>query len=222
MNEPKPVHLLSEGSAAKRRAVIEAARDLFVSHGVDRVSMDAVAAKAQVSKATVYSYFGDKQRLFRAIIADATESLDAFARKVIGAHLGDDAGIATTAHLEEALTSTAIDFGVGLVGSVEYAAVWALVAQRRWQDPTADDDVETATVENAIAERIEHFTELGLLDAEDPRRATDHFFALTVLLAFNEQPNPLAVDQERLRTTMIDGARAFVRAYGATHSVNRA
>ncbi len=214
MNEPKPVHLLSEGSAAKRRAVIEAARDLFVSHGVDRVSMDAVAAKAQVSKATVYSHFGDKQRLFRAILADAAESLDAFARRVIGAHLGDDAGITTAADLEEALTSTAIDFGIGLVGSVEYSAVWALVAQRRWQDPDADDDVETAMVENAIAERIEHFTELGLLDAEDPRRATDHFFALTVLLAFNEQPNPLAVDHERLRATMIDGARAFVRAYG--------
>jgi TetR/AcrR family transcriptional repressor of mexJK operon len=215
MNEPKSVHLLSEGSAAKRRAVIVAARDLFVSHGVDRVSMDSVAAKAQVSKATVYSYFGDKQRLFRAILADATESLDAFARKVIGAHLGDDAGIATATHLEEALTATAIDFGIGLVGSVEYAAVWALVAQRRWQDPTTDDDLETAAVEKAIAERIEHFTELGLLATEDPRRATDHFFALTVLLAFNEQPNPLAVDQGRLRATMIDGARAFVRAYGA-------
>lgn len=213
MNEPKPIHLLSEGSAAKRRAVIEAARDLFVSQGVDRVSMDAVSAKAQVSKATVYSYFGDKQRLFRAILADATESLDAFARKVIGAHLGDEAVIATATELEEALTATAIDFGIRLVGSVEYSAVWALVAQRRWQDPDADDDVETAALENAIAERIEHFTGLGLLDAEDPRRATDHFFALTVLLAFNEQPNPLAVDQERLRATMIAGARAFVRAY---------
>jgi len=215
MNEPKPLHLLSEGSAAKRRAILTAARDLFVSQGVDRVSMDAVAAKAQVSKATVYSHFGDKQRLFRAILADATESLDAFARKVIGAHLGDDASITTAADLEEALTSTAIDFGIGLVGSVEYSAVWALVAQRRWQDPDADDDVETAMVENAIAERIEYFTRLGLLDAENPRRATDHFFALTVLLAFNEQPNPLAVDQERLRATMIDGAHTFVRAYGA-------
>jgi TetR/AcrR family transcriptional repressor of mexJK operon len=212
MNDPKPVHLLSEGSAAKRRAVIEAARDLFVSQGVDRVSMDAVAAKAQVSKATVYSYFGDKQRLFRAILADATESLDAFSHRVIRARL--DADVTTLTELEEALTATAIDFGIGLVGSVEYSAVWALVAQRRWQDPDADDDVETATVENAIAERITHFTERGLLDTEDPRRATDHFFALTVLLAFNEQPNPLAVDQERLRSTMIDGARAFVRAYG--------
>ncbi|WP_323746238.1 TetR/AcrR family transcriptional regulator [Catenulispora pinisilvae] len=209
------MHLLSAGSAAKRRAVLAAARDLFVSQGVDRVSMDAVAARAQVSKATVYSHFGDKQRLFRAILADAAESLDAFARQVIGAHLGDGAGITSSARLEEALTETAIDFGIGLVGSIEYSAVWALVAQRRWQDPDADDDVETTAIENAIAERIAHFTELGLLDAEDARRATDHFFALTVLLAFNEQPNPLAVDQERLRATMIDGARAFVRAYGA-------
>ncbi|MGX6446491.1 TetR/AcrR family transcriptional regulator [Patulibacter sp. S7RM1-6] len=215
MHEPKPAHLLSAGSAAKRRTVLAAARDLFVSQGVDRVSMDAVAARAGVSKATVYSHFGDKQRLFRAILVDATESLDAFARQVIGAHLGDDAGITTPERLEEALRATAIDFGVGLVGSVEYAAVWALVAQRRWQDPDADDDVETAAVEDAIAQRIARFAELGLLDTDDPRRATDHFFALTVLLAFHEQPDPLAVDHERLRATMIEGVRAFVRAYGA-------
>ncbi|GAB99690.1 putative TetR family transcriptional regulator [Gordonia namibiensis NBRC 108229] len=214
MNDPKPVHLLSEASATKRRAVVEAARDLFVSQGVDRVSMDAVAAKAKVSKATVYGYFGDKQRLFRSILADATESLDIFANKVIDAHLGDDAGITTVARLEQALTSTAIDLGVTVVGSMEYAAVLALVAQRRWQDPDADDDLETGAVENAISERIAHFAGLGLLSVEDPRRAADHFFALTLLLAFNEQPNPLTVDSERLRRTMIDGAHAFVRAYG--------
>ncbi|MGC5248565.1 hypothetical protein ACPXB3_16775 [Gordonia sp. DT219] len=74
--------------------------------------------------------------------------------------------------------------------------------------------METAAVERVIAQRIAHFGELGLLDTDDPRRTTDHFFALTVLLAFNEQPNPLAVDHGRLRATMVDGARAFVRAYG--------
>jgi TetR/AcrR family transcriptional repressor of mexJK operon len=214
MSDQRPARPQTEGSGAKRRAVIDAARDLFVTQGVDRVSMDAVASKARVSKATVYSYFGDKQRLFRAILADAAESLEAFAQKVISAHLGEDAQIATLADLEEALTNAAIDFGLGLVGSVEYSAVWALVAQRRWQDPDANDDVQTATVEEAIAERVLHYSEVGLLDTADPRRATDHFFALTILLAFNEQPDPVSVDPERLRATMIDGAHAFIRAYG--------
>ncbi len=213
MDDPKPAHLLRGGSIAKRQAVLNAARDLFVSQGVDRVSMDSVAAKAQVSKATVYGYFGDKQRLFRAILADATESLDRLAQMVFAAHLSDSATITSVPQLEKALTATAIDLGNAVVGSTEYAAPFALALQRRWQDPKSEDDVQTTSVENAFAERIAHFTEFGLLDAEDPRRATDHFFALTILLAANEQPNPLTVDPEQVRQTMIEGVHAFVRAY---------
>ncbi|WP_130797092.1 helix-turn-helix domain-containing protein [Streptomyces otsuchiensis] len=33
--------------------------------------MDAVAARVGVSKRTVYDYFGDKDRLFGAILSDA-------------------------------------------------------------------------------------------------------------------------------------------------------
>ncbi len=33
------------------------------------------------------------------------------------------------------------------------------------------------------------------------------------LLAANEQPNPLTVDPEQVRQTMIEGVHAFARAY---------
>lgn len=49
---------------AKRAAILEAAKRMFVQHGFDRVSMDQVAAEAGVSKLTVYSHFGDKDSLF--------------------------------------------------------------------------------------------------------------------------------------------------------------
>ncbi len=151
MRDPKPAHLLRGGSAAKRQAVLNAARDLFVTHGVDRVSMDAVAAAARVSKATVYGYFGDKQRLFRAILADASDSLDQLAQNALTTRLGDGTGITSLPQLEVALTATAIDIGTAVVGSIEYAAVLALAAQRRWQDPGFEDDVETAAAETAFA-----------------------------------------------------------------------
>lgn len=195
--------------------MLEAARDLFVEQGVDRVSMDAVSARARVSKATVYGYFGDKQRLFRAILADAAESLYAFASGVIDTRLGDGRGIDTPPELEAALTATAVDLGTTVVGSSRYAAVLVLATQQRWQDRSADDGVDTDAVEKAFAARIAHYADLGLLDVADPRRAADHFFALTLLLAFNEQDDPLVIDTERVRQTMIDGAHVFFRAYSA-------
>ena len=54
---------LREGSTQKRSAILTAARDLFLADGFDRSSVDAVAARAGVSKRTVYDYFGDKEAL---------------------------------------------------------------------------------------------------------------------------------------------------------------
>jgi TetR/AcrR family transcriptional repressor of mexJK operon len=49
---------------AKRAAILEAAKTLFLRHGYDGSSMDAIAAEAGVSKLTVYSHFTDKETLF--------------------------------------------------------------------------------------------------------------------------------------------------------------
>lgn len=53
---------------AKRRAILEAAKSLFLRNGYDGSSMDAIAAEAGVSKLTVYSHFTDKETLFSAAI----------------------------------------------------------------------------------------------------------------------------------------------------------
>jgi AcrR family transcriptional regulator len=61
-------------SDRKRRAVIDAATAAFLDLGYRGTSMDAVAAAAGVSKQTVYQHFGDKQRLFRELIAATVEA----------------------------------------------------------------------------------------------------------------------------------------------------
>ena len=48
----------------KRAAILEAAKALFIDQGYTGVSMDVIAAQANVSKLTVYSHFGDKEALF--------------------------------------------------------------------------------------------------------------------------------------------------------------
>lgn len=57
-------------SAAKSAAIIEGAMKEFLRHGYAATSMDKVAKSAKVSKATVYSHFGDKESLFNAVIQD--------------------------------------------------------------------------------------------------------------------------------------------------------
>jgi TetR/AcrR family transcriptional regulator, mexJK operon transcriptional repressor len=55
-------------SSRKRIAILDAARDLFLHKGYAGTSMDDVAARAAVSKQTVYKNFADKQRLFTEVI----------------------------------------------------------------------------------------------------------------------------------------------------------
>jgi TetR/AcrR family transcriptional repressor of mexJK operon len=203
-----------EGSATKRQAILDAARELFVALGVDRVSMDAVSARAGVSKRTVYDYFGDKGRLLTEVVTGAAESLMNSVRGAVGQHLSDDAGIETVAGLEEALTAFALEIGTTVVASADYATVFTLAGQQR-EHAEALDRVTADAPEEAVAERLAHFGSVGLLDVADPRLAADHFSALTVLLAYNDQPDPAAADLAKVRRTMVDGVHAFIRAYGA-------
>jgi len=48
--------------------VVEGARAVFMREGYEGASVDEIARDAGVSKATLYSYFPDKQHLFRAVL----------------------------------------------------------------------------------------------------------------------------------------------------------
>ena len=57
----------------KRRQMLEAAAELFMAHGYEKVSMDAVARAASVSKATLYAHFTSKDMLFASIVGEACQ-----------------------------------------------------------------------------------------------------------------------------------------------------
>ncbi|MBM3549218.1 MAG: TetR/AcrR family transcriptional regulator [Alphaproteobacteria bacterium] len=54
--------------AAKPQQILNAARDLFLKEGFGATSMDAIAKRAGVSKATVYAHYTSKEELFAAMI----------------------------------------------------------------------------------------------------------------------------------------------------------
>ena len=60
----------------KRAAVIGAAIEEFLAAGFDATSMDRIAARASVSKRTVYNHFPSKEALFAAILRQLWESSD--------------------------------------------------------------------------------------------------------------------------------------------------
>lgn len=47
-----------------RRAILDAARELFVTQGFDNVSMRKIAEKIEYSPTTIYSHFKDKDEIF--------------------------------------------------------------------------------------------------------------------------------------------------------------
>ncbi len=55
-------------SEEKAESILDAASHLFMTEGMERTSMDAIAQAAGVSKQTVYSHFRSKDELFRACI----------------------------------------------------------------------------------------------------------------------------------------------------------
>lgn len=60
-------------SEVKTAAILKGAMQEFLAHGYAATSMDKVAKTAGVSKATVYSHFGDKENLFSAVIQDLAQ-----------------------------------------------------------------------------------------------------------------------------------------------------
>lgn len=65
----------SPRSSAKREAILDAAKASFVDNGYAATSMDMVAAKAGVSKATIYAHFQSKDELFGAMIRRRCDTL---------------------------------------------------------------------------------------------------------------------------------------------------
>lgn len=169
---PDPARAANPGrpkDLGKRAAILEAAKQMFVAHGFDRVSMDQIAAEAGVSKLTVYSHFGDKESLFSAAISAKCEE-----QLAMGLFATDPA-----VPLRERLLGIGRAF-VALINSEEAIAVHRIVtAQPRpntlgrlyWEaGPRRVQVAFEALLRDEIA--------AGTLEIPDARRAASQFFCL--------------------------------------------
>lgn len=137
---PYRSRLREQRTAETRRAVVEAARELFLSNGWPATGVREIAAAAGVSVETVYSHFSSKRGVLRAV-ADA-------------AVVGDDAPVALADRPEfvamgEGRRSARIEAAAKLVTAVQVrtAAVAGLLRQ------AAPDDEEIAAMLRSTRER---------------------------------------------------------------------
>jgi TetR/AcrR family transcriptional regulator, mexJK operon transcriptional repressor len=64
-------------SARKRAVIMDAATVVFLENGYVGTTMDGIAARAGVSKPTVYRYFADKEQLFSEIVLGTIDQVGA-------------------------------------------------------------------------------------------------------------------------------------------------
>lgn len=59
---------LGRASEDPKGRIVRAARNLFFSEGFERISVERLAQTANVSKSTLYKYFGDMRGVLRAVV----------------------------------------------------------------------------------------------------------------------------------------------------------
>ncbi|MGG4345237.1 TetR/AcrR family transcriptional regulator [Paenibacillus lautus] len=205
---------IRKGSSDKRAKIIAAARDLFLSDGFDRSSVDAVAAKAGVSKRTVYDYYGDKQNLLLAVVEETSRAVLDMIKQGISDYLWE------FEDLEEALILFCEQFVASANGSSDYSALIRLVTMEAANLPASFLEKLDNATEEGIIRRFTEFGQTGLLDVPDPVMATKHFAALTFLLVFDQPRKTGTLEEEQTKRIITEGVRVFICAYAPRNVQN--
>jgi TetR/AcrR family transcriptional repressor of mexJK operon len=192
----------------KRRQMLEAARELFIARGYEKVSMDSVARVAQVSKATLYAHFASKDALFATVVADS-----GFANRLTAEDFGDGPGDIRVCL--QALGERILRF---LLQERTQAIYRVAVAEAR-----RFPEMGRAFFDNGPGAFLKHFSawlarqdEAGRLSVATPRVAAEQFGALvrsglfmTCTLGLEPPPTDAEI------TATVDAAvDTFLKAYG--------
>jgi AcrR family transcriptional regulator len=202
----------SRRSEQKRRAILDAAHQEFLTHGYPAASMDRVAAHAGVSKVTVYHHFSDKQSLFTAVITSAIEEAAEGSRSLV-----DKLGASVD------LTSDLRGFArehIVLVTQPHLIQLRRMIAAEATRFPKLARAWHRAGPERAhatLAGHIERLVQRGLLRADDPLIAAQHLNYLILSVPVNEamftgRDRPYS--RRELHRFADEAVRVFLAAYG--------
>jgi TetR/AcrR family transcriptional repressor of mexJK operon len=197
--------------AEKRRAIVAAAKRLFVKSTYEGVTMEQVAAAAGVAKMTVYGHFHDKETLFEAVVRASADGMIASLSAIPGVD-GD---------LQAALTA----FGTAFLGMVldpdlvsAHYRLFDLLSRHRALAERFHD-AGPGRMRVTLAEFLREAATRGELSLDDPGAAAADLLSLWLgdmqhALALGlVQPLTAAQIDRRVRR----GIQVFLRAYAPVH-----
>jgi TetR/AcrR family transcriptional regulator, mexJK operon transcriptional repressor len=214
MDAPPSTATETSRSVLRRQAIIEASTQVFLRHGYLGATTDEVAARASVSKQTVYKLFGDKEHLFAAVIGAATAGVAGRLSSAATATLHD----ATDARA--ALRDLASSFLEGLLQPDVLRLRRLVIAEadrfpevgRAWFDQGFDRALVI------LGESMQVMADRGLLgNLGDPTRAAYQFAGLVMYQPMNQAmfAGTDAIAPAGQLTAIADSAVAvFLAAYG--------
>lgn len=204
-----PVSTRSARFSAKRDAILDAACALFLEQGYAAASMDAVAARAGVSKATIYAHFTDKDDLFGAVIRMRCERNRTFA----------PVGPALDARATLTMIGRRL---LDLLLQPDTLAMYRLVTAEAPRQPElarAFYESGPATGKAEIARMLTELGHRGLLAVEDPWRMADLFTGMLRADLFMRtllglpQPESSSIEQ-----TVAAAVETMLRAFAPTRT----
>lgn len=193
---------------AKRRQIMEGARQVFLSSGFDGASMNDVARAAGVSKGTLYAYFNSKEELFEAIIraekVHSAERMCAFLPDY-----NDPRAMLT-------------DLGIRLMtrmvepGTLALSRVVIAAAEKFPNIGRAFFDAGPLYGNQRLAARLRELEQAGLVSVPDPERSAWHFFDLCLSGGYKKLLFGVvdSMSREDIQASIEAGVDVFLRAYG--------
>lgn len=199
-------------SERKHRAILDAAAEIFLHQGFSGTSMDEIAARAAVSKQTVYKHFESKETLFIGVVQSMTDQ--ATGRVQTDMHDATDADA-----LREQLRAYA-ERQLMVVLTPPLMQLRRLVIAEVMRFPELGRTLYEAGPGNAIAilsAAFARWAERGLLIVDDPLLAATHFNWLVMGDAVNQvmmRGDSAIPPPATLRRQAVEAVRVFLAAYG--------
>lgn len=199
-------------SAQKRRAILEAATEVFLKSGYLGTNMDEIAARSGVSKQTVYKQFSSKEALFVEIVSSMTNATGDFVHNEAPKLKGNEVEAYLTEYAQRQLlavvTPRIMQLRRLVIGEVTRFPELAKVLYERGP----------LRALKLLAQIFEQLGKEGLLRVDDPMQAASHFNwlvmsdALNVAMLLGDAAIPKPAELKRQAAA---GVKVFLAAYGA-------
>jgi TetR/AcrR family transcriptional regulator, mexJK operon transcriptional repressor len=208
---PTPSRRRGRPPGSAGRELLAIARAQFLGHGFRRTTMDAIAARAKISKQTLYAQYPSKDALYAAVVRDWVDQ-------------GHDA---LAPHAHALLDCDDLDAGLRRLAEILQGGILsepvlkmrALVAAEADTLPAvADDYVRRSWERNVqlLADTLAALTRQGRLAADDPSIAAEQFVWLVVGAPLNRLELTAAKHRHtrrHLHQVADQGVRTFLSRY---------